>query len=105
MANCERCTMPKENMLACADALCPTFGIYSHQTPVQGEALPVVAWVSYARDKVCRIWFGDEPSARTWANEQKLKIEPLTDHAQATAEIARLQGEVERLKEKLNEKH
>lgn len=57
-----------------------------HPTPVQGEALPVVGQVEDGR----MTW-------NSWSGDQVLPNGALvTDHAQATAEIARLQGEVDR---------
>jgi hypothetical protein len=68
-----------------------------HTTPVQGEALPVVA---YIKDTEFGPYFLTD-----MAETLKDGWTPLTDHAQATAEIARLQGEVDALKEKLTKQN
>jgi hypothetical protein len=56
----------------------------SHPTTVQGEALPVVGTVQHLNE------LNDE-----WLDKLPIGM-TLTDHAQATAEIARLQGEVDK---------
>jgi hypothetical protein len=75
----------------------------SHPTPVQGEALPVVAYID-----------DDEHTLPAYMVEidaivQKVDLSQfrhkLTYHAQATAEISRLQGEVDALKEKLTKQN
>jgi outer membrane murein-binding lipoprotein Lpp len=75
----------------------------SHPTPVQGEALPVVATVC------CDIEGWEIPiltdEGRSMRETGKLFDMKLTDHAQATAEIARLQGEVDALKDKLTKQN
>jgi hypothetical protein len=63
----------------------------SHPTPVQGEALPVVAEVRHG--KLHR--YIPNPNSSI-ADHLRHGHHRLTDHAQATDEIARLQGEVER---------
>jgi outer membrane murein-binding lipoprotein Lpp len=65
---------------------------HDHPTPVQGEALPVVAYV--VEGGYVTMGCHANPGERL-----------LTDHAQATAEIARLQGEVDALKEKLTKQN
>jgi hypothetical protein len=55
------------------------------------EALPIVAyWIPKAEQFCFPPKSGARPFARAW--------EPLTDHAQATAQLAALQAEVERLR-------
>jgi hypothetical protein len=63
----------------------------SHPTPVQGEALPVVGTVQHLNE------LNDE-----WLDKLPIGM-TLTDHAQATAEIARLQGANAALKQRLGE--
>lgn len=76
----------------------------SYPTPVQGEPLPVVAYELCPRFDEGDGYFD---FMRNDGSAQKLidkgwKVTPLTDHAQATAEIAWLQGEVERQRRDLD---
>jgi hypothetical protein len=65
--------------------------INQNPTPVQGEALPVVGTVQHLNE------LNDE-----WLDKLPIGM-TLTDHAQATAEIARLQGANAALKQRLGE--
>jgi hypothetical protein len=72
------------------------FDATPHPTPVQGEALPVVAW-SFTDDPAVFAMPGSGFIHGPTKPDHAINCTPLADHAQATAGIARLQGEVERL--------
>lgn len=62
------------------------------------EALPVVAWSYIPSDVWADVVYTDDPEKVKLAREYGREVTQLTDHATATAAIAELRAEVERLK-------